>query len=77
MAEEAVLADAKPETEAEAIAALDAAGKGEAQLWKEMFDKPKKGEVRQCHSCSHRPETVCQMCKQVMKPNSSCSNWSS
>ncbi len=49
---------------------------GEASIWAKMFDKPKKGEVRQCHNCKHRPETVCQMSKQVMKPNSSCSNWS-
>lgn len=33
-------------------------------------------EIKQCHNCKHRPETVCQICKQVMKPNSHCSQWS-
>lgn len=54
-AEAAILVEAKPETEAKALAAL--------------------GEVRQCHNCKHRPETVCHLNQTVMKPNESCSCW--
>lgn len=33
-------------------------------------------KVEQCHNCRHLQGTVCQMSKQVMKPNDSCSRWS-
>ncbi len=69
--EEAILAKAKPQTEAEAVEIL-AAAKNKSK----KSPKKRKKKVKECQTCGNWVSLVCQVAGIATSPQGHCSNWS-